>query len=328
MATNEILRFAETDTGTNLLTQSEYASDSQRPIGNQPGVARSKLVNKALRQASLIAAGLAEYIADNQANDITDALTPQNIADCLQAAITGALGVTPPQFDNDTSLATTAFVQRALGNKSTIGTNIATSISLGLEHLGGLFVFNGGSGTPFAYLPDISPINSTSSIFFYNTGSVAAKVQTFNGAQNIALAGRSNTTSIDVPPGGSLSLTTVAGAGEWFIDGGSVSTKYDGNFGASLATSGYQKLPSGLIIQWGRTGGGSDKNVLYPIAFPNGVFSVQATSDKSGANVQEQRTVEVGNVGNLTFFSVYPRYDNISNIIISAEAISWVAFGN
>jgi hypothetical protein len=49
MATNEILRFAETDTGTNLLTQSEYAADSQRPIGNQPGVARSKLVNKALR---------------------------------------------------------------------------------------------------------------------------------------------------------------------------------------------------------------------------------------------------------------------------------------
>lgn len=95
MATNEILQFAETDTGTNLLTQAEYLADAQRPIGNQPGVARSKLVNKALRQASLIAAGLAEYIADNQANNITDALTPQNIADYLQAAIQANIPVVP-----------------------------------------------------------------------------------------------------------------------------------------------------------------------------------------------------------------------------------------
>lgn len=92
MATNEILRFAETDTGTNLLTQAEYLADSQRPIGNQPGVARSKLVNKALRQSSLIAAGIAEFLADNQSNNITDSLTPQNIADYM-AAVVRSLGI-------------------------------------------------------------------------------------------------------------------------------------------------------------------------------------------------------------------------------------------
>lgn len=87
MATNEILLFAGTDTGTNLLSQAEYDVDAQRPIGNQPGVARSKLVNKALRQASLISAGIAEFLADNQANDITDALTPQNISDYMSAVV-------------------------------------------------------------------------------------------------------------------------------------------------------------------------------------------------------------------------------------------------
>lgn len=92
MATNEILQFAETDTGTNLLTQAEYAADSQRPIGNQPGVARSKLVNKALRQSSLIAAGIAEFLADNQSNNITDSLTPQNVADYM-AAVVRSLGI-------------------------------------------------------------------------------------------------------------------------------------------------------------------------------------------------------------------------------------------
>ena len=87
MATNEILPFASTNTGTNLLTQAEYAADAQRTTGHQPGIARSKLENKALRQASLLAAGLAEFIADYQANNVTDSLTPQNIADYLLAAI-------------------------------------------------------------------------------------------------------------------------------------------------------------------------------------------------------------------------------------------------
>ena len=87
MATNEILQFAETDTGTNLLTQAEYLADAQRPIGNQPGVARSKLVNKALRQSSLIAAAVAQFIADNQANNVVDTATPATIADWIEAAV-------------------------------------------------------------------------------------------------------------------------------------------------------------------------------------------------------------------------------------------------
>jgi hypothetical protein len=87
MATNEILRFAETNTGTNLLTQAEYAADAQRTTGHQPGIARAKLENKALRQASLMSAGLAEFIADYQANNVTDALTTQNVADYLADAV-------------------------------------------------------------------------------------------------------------------------------------------------------------------------------------------------------------------------------------------------
>jgi len=105
MATNEILQFAGTDTGTNLLTQAEYLADSQRPIGNQPGIARSKLVNKALRQASLISSGVAEFIADNQANNITDSLTPQNIADYM-AAVVRSLGI-PTAIAGGTSEAIT-----------------------------------------------------------------------------------------------------------------------------------------------------------------------------------------------------------------------------
>jgi len=108
MATNEILQFASTNTGTNLLTQAEYAADAQRTTGNQPGIARSKLVNKSLRQASLLAAGLAEFIADYQANNVTDSLTPQQIADYLLAAITANIPVVP-----DASVSTKGKIQLA-----------------------------------------------------------------------------------------------------------------------------------------------------------------------------------------------------------------------
>lgn len=61
---NDFVPFCPTDTGTNLLTQADYLTDPQLTIGNQPGVARSKLVNKALRQATVIASQLAQLNAN------------------------------------------------------------------------------------------------------------------------------------------------------------------------------------------------------------------------------------------------------------------------
>ena len=272
MATNEILQFAETDTGTNLLTQGEYAADSQRPIGNQPGVARSKLVNKALRQASLIAAGLAEYIADNQANNVTDALTPQNIADYLQAAITGALGVTPPQFDNDTSLATTAFVQRALGNMRGYR-YVTASGNINQNDLGS-----------FLYCAPSSPV----SLAVINSGVVSAGakitigVADYAGIQPVTLTlatglfvffNQITSSSLTLQRGQQIELVGDAG-GNWIVVNGSGS--------ANLAASGYQKLPSGIIFQWYNTNvtipANSSLAITLPIAFPSTHAACVATA--------------------------------------------------
>lgn len=87
MATNEILQFASTDTGTNLLTQAEYTADAQRTTGNQPGIARSKLVNKSLRQSSLLAATLAQYMANRQAENVVDTKSVAQLEEMLRLAI-------------------------------------------------------------------------------------------------------------------------------------------------------------------------------------------------------------------------------------------------
>ena len=54
MGTNNFLPFCPTDSGTNLLTQGEYAVIATRTTGNQPGIASSKLNNKAIRQANAV----------------------------------------------------------------------------------------------------------------------------------------------------------------------------------------------------------------------------------------------------------------------------------
>lgn len=62
------------------------------------------------------------------------------------------------------------------------------------------------------------------------------------------------------------------------------------DFTASLAGNGYQKLPSGLIIQWGLWTGSitglSYTSISYPISFPNGVFYTNAAIQAVGVNNQ------------------------------------------
>lgn len=57
-----------------------------------------------------------------------------------------------------------------------------------------------------------------------------------------------------------------------------------GDTTASIATDGYQKLPSGWIIQWGTTGSissGGHADVTFPITFPNGMLCNGGTTSSS-----------------------------------------------
>ncbi|MFY2599304.1 hypothetical protein ACOTHJ_33070 [Achromobacter xylosoxidans] len=85
MATNEILPFSTSD--SNVLTQAEYAADAQRISGNVPGVARSKLVNKAARQAAFVSSMIGQFTADNSGQDVLDNGSLPTLQDNFEAAI-------------------------------------------------------------------------------------------------------------------------------------------------------------------------------------------------------------------------------------------------
>ncbi|WP_338328818.1 glycine-rich domain-containing protein, partial [Achromobacter xylosoxidans] len=89
MAINEILPFATSS--ANVLTQSEYAADAQRTSGNVPGVARSKLVNKAARQAAFVSSAVGQFVADNSGLDVLDDGNIATLAARIKAAVIASI---------------------------------------------------------------------------------------------------------------------------------------------------------------------------------------------------------------------------------------------
>lgn len=94
MAANNILAYAQGG-GANVLSQADYLADAQRPIGNQPGIARSAFVNKALRQAIVMARGLAQFLADNQGTDVDDTLLEAAISTMMSNAVKASASSPP-----------------------------------------------------------------------------------------------------------------------------------------------------------------------------------------------------------------------------------------
>lgn len=277
MATNEILQFAETDTGTNLLTQAEYLAHAQRPIGNQPGVARSKLVNKVLRQSSLIAAAVAQFIADNQTNNVVDTAAPADIADWIEAAVR-SVGIPTAAAGGTADAITADFTPNvALANGTTIivragAANATTTPTFAPDGLAAKTIVKGDNLALVA--GDIAGAGHWLEMNFDTTLDKWV-------LQNPAVTQASDTRA------GTIELATNAEA-QALVDtirAITPSTLAQALKGAnqSLAGTGYQKLPGGLIIQWGITNLGSNLagvggasvigGVTFPIAFPAGPLS-------------------------------------------------------
>lgn len=87
---------------------------------------------------------------------------------------------------------------------------------------------------------------------------------------------------------GAFTITAKTASGTGYVVTGTSIVICDGTniinlltqFASSLAANGYQKLPSGLIVQWGGLSVvmGADVFQTLPIAFSSGVYSVVCTS--------------------------------------------------
>lgn len=159
-------------------------------------------------------------------------------------------------------------------------TSVSTTTTLTGTAYGTLVLL---SGTTYSIdLPasiDISDPATPNEIYFLNTctGLVNVVVQ---GADVIGV-NNGTLTSIDILPGSTLHLIST-GLGFFHVVGGTAQLPHSDMFEGTLASPGYQVLPSGLILQWGSaseniTAGDESTAVTFPITFPNSVLGVSLT---------------------------------------------------
>ncbi|KAA6181451.1 phage tail protein [Pseudomonas veronii] len=176
-----------------------------------------------------------------------------------------------PQFDISQRPASTQFVQRALGNYNDVSV-LSVSASLTSQYFGRVLLLNSSTELTVTLPPSSTgPVGSVISV--RNVGSVNAKLVPA-GTDTIAVIATRPQTSLVIPPGSSVDL--VLQGTNYFLSG-AAALKLAGEFASSIDYHGYQKLPNGLIIQWGTavsngTGFGNWSATL-PITFPTACFS-------------------------------------------------------
>lgn len=219
------------------------------------------------------------------------------------AAITGNASQlfrasTPSQFDASSYVATMAALQRALGNRQGV-VEIIASIGLTAGDVG-KSVFFVGTGA-VATMPALSSVPLGAEVEFFGISSGNNTV--LASGTDVFYVNNITVTSLTIGQGGSLRL--VKRTGGWAaVSGSSQLYAASKEFGSSLAANGYQKLPSGLIEQWGYTACTTTATlVTFPIAFPNALFALTFGNygNASGVNpVSSDATA-----ANKTSFNIY-----------------------
>ncbi|WP_334046125.1 hypothetical protein [Burkholderia cepacia] len=217
MATNDFLVFGG-GSSPNVIDQATYAALTARLSGFQSGTALSAQLNKVWRQSSIMAAVLAQFTANfSGQNSVDDGTTAALLAN-LQAAINAA-GITAPQFDNSTRLATTAFIQRQ-GLKAS-GFVVYTATATLPASVCGSVIYTGGPSAFTLTLPPAAAVPGGARIEVY---SMAGAGVTFSaqGSDTIPATGSK---TIVLNAGDTMALQSN-GIDHWELVGGSVALLY------------------------------------------------------------------------------------------------------
>lgn len=248
---------------------------------------------------------------------------PQAVTALVNQALSGFTGsiTTPPQFDNDTSLSTTAFVQRALGNMRGItNVNTAGTVLITAADAGRVYYVT-SSGVSFSINPSGLLPGSTFTVITDATA----------------------TSTVTTTAGTFLPLSTIFSRDgilrprcqyQFIWDGANFRYLNGGSFNEDLYTfsssSGYYKMPSGMMMEWGldtTSIGETTRTVLFPWAFPSACASVMITGINDSTTITNNNIpqITIRNPGSFTYFN--QGIAEPANPVSPNQGISWLAIG-
>lgn len=197
-----------------------------------------------------------------------------------------SLDQSPPQFDTSLKLATMAAVNRALGNMSgTIQQSTSGGLALTVAQAGNFIDLQPGfSGN--VVLPLSTGFMGTTAVFTVFNGCGSGVIVQTSGSDKIYPSG-SGLTSVLIPSGDSMQFVMYGTAGGYIAWSGAAQLQYSPLFAASLTPAGYQKLPSGFLMQWFSGNGSSSgfTSINFPLNFPNGVLQIVGSCENSAPYV-------------------------------------------
>ncbi|WFR81089.1 phage tail protein [Janthinobacterium rivuli] len=181
---------------------------------------------------------------------------------------------TLPKFDASKKLANADFVRRTQGNMVRYN-DVIESRTLTADDMGCALYFP-TAGKAITIPDPVSlgiPNNSGKCVRFFgllNSGTIIAAPGVNIGFDVF------NVPSITIKPGQSLTLMATAPK-VWQVIDSTAELWRNADFAAMLSSSGYQKQPGGMILQWGggaQTPESGYVDVIFPIPFPNACFHV------------------------------------------------------
>lgn len=270
------------------------------PATNTKGtVVTADWLNAIQEELAAVVEGLGGTLNPVDGNQVFDWLLASfaniggNAAQTFRAALAA-------QFDSSSYVATTEFVKRQGLQFCSISTVAGTTALTAAD--AGKLISTAGSGGYTVTLPAASTLPAGAIVEFFSS-TIGIVTVAAAGADTIYLNGGTSVTSIQLGQGDTISFS-VNSAANWVANGGSAQIGKSAAFGNLLAASGYQKMPSGLFLQWGflaKPTSTSPLAVTFPIAFPVACDNVIASY--SGAS---NKTVPVSAAGfSTTGFSAY-----------------------
>lgn len=241
---------------SNLTASMAMVTDASGKVGNHASVTATELG---------YLDGVTSAIQTQLNGKAASGHTHAGYASLADPAFTGnPTAPTAAQFDNDTSLATTEFVQRALGSFSGKGVYTVSS-TLTVSDVGRWTLVGLPSTGGTISLPSLANVPIGGVIAIFNYGPAVGVAAQTNQAINTGLG---NPQTIVVQSGDTLILAKEADS-LWNVVCGSAKMAFSPLFGASLYSNGFQKLPSGLLIQWGGvvSSASAAVQVVFPVAF-------------------------------------------------------------
>jgi hypothetical protein len=196
------------------------------------------------------------------------------------AVMSGPNWITPPQFANDKSFATTEFVQRSQGNFSG-QTSLTLPATITPAMAGNRIVVAGGAGALTLPAWSACPVGTK----FYIQNSTAADVTVVRQGADTIGSGIGALTSFTLRS--SSTAVVATGANQFVLEEGFSALKYSGEFASVLGAAAASQQFPGLMIKVGSISNVSTAATIpltFPVSFPNVCVGLLLTPWTSNSN--------------------------------------------